>query len=69
MIITCHATIELSRFVRIVTRGRGLERREVCVYLCPLCGAQRDLRKNWRGPIPNGAFVCGAAQIKEDKPA
>jgi hypothetical protein len=64
---TCPAYIDIQGPARLEQRGRGFSRRAVCVYFCPVCGAQRDLRKNWLGPTPPGAFVCGAV-VQKGKP-
>lgn len=56
----CQQTIGNNQAIKREFRGRGFGRREVLIFCCPSCKADRVLRINWHGPTPPGGFRCGA---------
>lgn len=56
--MNCPEVILIPGYLREETTGRGFNRRTICVYVCPKCGAVHRSQKNWHGPAPRGGFVC-----------
>ena len=67
-IATCPAVIDNRSVRKREFRGRGFGRREVLIFECPACKAERVLRVNWRGSAPPGGFRCGAILKAEASP-
>lgn len=60
--MNCENTITFGSFYA-TEKARGFARKEVLKYRCSKCGAEHRGRKNWHGPTPRGAFICGRELI------